>query len=118
MSSVLPLQSSSLLLQTSFDFAVEPTQLRAPATHCEAPSAQRVPPPEFMQSARLPVEQQALLSHGSVSPLSTVPSQSSSTPLHTSAVGPTAPEHTMVPLVQAVRPFMHTPVPGVPVRNG
>src|SRR5437773_2675385 len=70
---------------------------------------QRLPPFVFWQSARLPSGQQAWLSQASVSLLSTTPSQSSSTPLHTSDDGPTEPLHTFPPLLQTVVPALHCP---------
>src|SRR5579884_3565894 len=79
-SSVVPLQSSSMPLQVSGDFAVEPVHLSAPAVHCTRPVLQAPPP---WQSVRLPVEQQVAPPPGL--PSSVLPLQLLSLPSHTSA---------------------------------
>ncbi len=81
--STVPSQSSSRPLQVSTPRTVAPTQVLAPATHCQVPVVQ--------QSVSAPVDdgQQAIDSHGSVRLSSGVPSQSSSAPLQVSAAGPT-----------------------------
>src|SRR5437762_625226 len=63
-----------------------------PATHWYTPVLQWVPAMELMPSSRLPVGQQAVFPHASVTLLSMTPLQSSSMPLHSSDCGPTAPE--------------------------
>src|SRR5436853_170493 len=74
------------------------------------PSEQVLLPPEFAQSLLVPVGQQPWPAHASVRLSSTVPSQSSSLPLHVSGVGPTEPVHTALPLTQLVEPALHSPL--------
>src|SRR5690606_38906180 len=66
-----------------------PTQCLTPAVHSPASVPQLAPP--------------------SGSPSSTVPSQSSSSPLQVSATGPTAPSHTITPPRHISVPLTHSP---------
>ena len=110
MSSTVPLQSSSTLLQVSVDFATPPEQTFAPAEHWNDPVAQRVPPPLFWQSPTVPVGQHACAFHASVRLSSTMPSQSSSKLLHTSTDGPVEPTQLFTPPgVQTNVPAVHAP---------
>jgi hypothetical protein len=97
-SSTTPLQSSSTPLQVSVDLATAPTHEGPPlAEQTAVPAEQRVPAPEFWQSTRLPVGQQASPAHGSVKLLSTRPSQLLSFKSQTSAAGETPPRQTFAP---------------------
>src|SRR5437870_1189838 len=73
------------------------------------PSEQVLLPPELAQSLLVPVGQQPWPAHASVRLSSTVPSQSSSLPLHVSSDGPTEPEHTSAPFWHRVTPDLHCP---------
>jgi hypothetical protein len=95
--STTPLQSLSLPSHTSALDCTFWLQWRAPAVHAVVPAAQT--PCKPVEHATLPPGL----------PLSTVPSQSSSRPLHVSLAAAWLALHTMDPLVHAVLPAEHTP---------
>src|SRR4051812_27183973 len=86
-SSTMPLQSSSIMLQLSSVGPVPPVQEREPPLQCCVPA---------LHAPTLRPHDAPL----SGSPLSVTPSQSSSSPLQCSAVGPVAPTQTSAPAVQ------------------
>src|SRR5688500_9904316 len=98
-SSVVPSQSSSTPLQVS---AIGPTnappQTSAPPVQATVPKRQR---PTLLGPQRTPVP--------AIIPLSAAPSQSSSTALHVSGVGPRPPRHVSAPSTQARRPGSQAP---------
>src|SRR5690349_3304125 len=100
-------------LQLSTDLAWPPEQARAPLEQVELPIWQRVPVMPavevLVQSAALPVGQQAWPSHGSVRLSSGVPLQSLSLPSQLSATGPVAFWHTLTPCTQASVPRTQVP---------
>src|SRR5438270_87250 len=105
--SVVPSQSSSLLLHTSAVGPVEPLQTTTPLVHTlaprvqvNAPGAQWVDPPEFWQSLATPVGQHAWPTHTSPTALSVWPSQLLSLPSQNSCDGPTEPTHDTAPFEQ------------------
>src|SRR5262249_733416 len=86
-SSFVPLQSSSSPLHTSCAGPVPPVHVSVVPWHTFVPVVQ-------MPTPQLPLAQHEVFRPGTSS---TLPLQSSSTPLHTSALGPTAPMHCTVP---------------------
>src|SRR5438105_4763365 len=104
-SSMVPLQSLSTPSHTSADGPTEPVHPFTPDEQVIVPALHW--PTQFATSP--PGQRVAHAAPTSVGLLSTAPSQSSSMPLHTSALGPIDPAHSGLPFTQLEVPARHWP---------